>query len=141
MNLINFTSKSDVMGATASALCLVHCLAAPFLFVAQAGVAIHGEGHPHWWGVLDLVFLVISLVAVYWSAKHTSKRWVYYAFWSSWLFLTFVVMNEKLSLAPLPEVLIFIPTVALIFIHLYNRKYCGCKDEACCVPESPEKGA
>ncbi|MEX0315230.1 MAG: MerC domain-containing protein [Allomuricauda sp.] len=124
MKTIDFTSKSDIIGATTSALCLVHCVATPFLFVVQAGVASAGEAKPQWWGVLDLVFLVISLFAIVWSSKTTQKRWVGYALWISWLVLAMVILNEKFSLVPLIEEVVYIPALGLVILHLYNRKYC-----------------
>ena len=131
MNSVQFTSKSDVIGATASGLCLIHCLATPFLFVAQAGLLSNEESHPQWWGVLDLVFLFISLMAIWWSVKATSKKWMRMALWASWSVLAIVVVNEKLSLFPLAEQVIYVPAVGLIFFHLYNRRYCQCNNEIC----------
>ena len=141
MNSISIASRSDIMGALASGLCLLHCLATPLLFVANAHAVVAQEAHPEWWGVLDLVFLVVSFIAVYWSVKNTSKLWMRYIFWSSWSILAFVVFNEKLALAPLAEEFIYLPTLALIFAHLYNRRYCGCKDETCCASEITEEDA
>ncbi|MEO9512065.1 MAG: MerC domain-containing protein [Flavobacteriaceae bacterium] len=132
MKTIQLTSKSDIIGAVASSLCLVHCLATPFLFVVQAGIASVGEARPEWWGLLDLIFLVVSLFAIIWSNNNTSKRWVGYAFWVCWILLGFVIMNEKFSLIPLMEEAVYIPALGLIFFHLYNRKYCQCGQEACC---------
>ena len=134
-SLFNLTSRSDIIGATASTLCFVHCLATPFLFVAQAGLTVGEELHPWWWGTLDIVFLVISFFAVYWSARHSSKRWMKSALWLSWITLSFVVLNEKLSLISLWEEAIYPPALALIVFHLYNRKYCTCGKQQCCVDE------
>ncbi|WP_136466947.1 MerC domain-containing protein [Flagellimonas onchidii] len=135
MKSIHLTSKSDIIGATASSLCLAHCLATPFLFVVQAGVVSVGESKPHWWGMLDLVFLVISFFAIVWSNKNTTKQWVGRALWISWILLAFVVLNEKFSLIPLMEEVVYVPTLGLIFFHLYNRKYCNCAQETCCTED------
>lgn len=132
MVLQQLNSKSDFVGAFASGLCLVHCVAAPFLFVAHAGVAAYGDAHPLWWGFLDMVFLGISLAAVWWSARTTSKKWMRNALWISWSLLAIIVFNEKLSLFPLMEQAIYAPTIALIFLHIQNRKYCTCADAQCC---------
>ncbi|MDC6366507.1 MULTISPECIES: MerC domain-containing protein [Flavobacteriaceae] len=127
MKLIQLASKSDIIGATASGLCLVHCLATPFLFIAQAGLIAGGEASPPWWGAIDLFFLIISFFAIIWSNKTTSKKWVGYALWACWLLLAFVVLNEKLSLVSLAEEAVYIPALGLVFFHLYNRKYCQCE--------------
>ncbi len=127
-------SKSDLLGGLTSSLCLVHCLLTPFLFVAQAGISghhHHAKG-PWWWGGIDVLFLVLSLAAVYWSVQKTSKQWLKYAFVVSWLALSLVIFNEKIEGFHLPEEVIYLPTLGLIFLHLYNRKYCQCTDERCC---------
>ena len=124
--------KSDILGSVASSLCLAHCLATPFLFVAHSG-HVHGHHtHPFWWGILDMLFIGISLDAVYWSAKNTSKKWMRYALWFSWAFLSFVIINEKLGIFHLAEEIIYFPSIALVVLHLYNRKYCQCSNEDCC---------
>ncbi|MEM7085266.1 MAG: MerC domain-containing protein [Bacteroidota bacterium] len=129
---ISFHRTPDLVGSVFSTMCLAHCLATPFLFAAHAG-HVHGHhSHPFWWGILDLVFIGISCAAVYWSAKNTSKGWMQYALWFSWGFLAFVIINEKLALVHIVEEIIYIPSIALVALHLYNRKYCKCANEDCC---------
>jgi len=140
MNLVsNFQSvknlsqnKSDIMGSLASTLCLIHCLATPFLFAAHLGGVGHHHGHHHgaspfWWQLIDIAFLVLSFGAVYWSAQKSSKKWMKYALFISWTALAFVLFNEKLELFHLAEEVIYLPTLGLIGFHLYNRKYCQCE--------------
>jgi len=134
---VNF-KRSDTMGAIASGLCLIHCVATPFLFVAHAGAHGHEHGHGHgsplWWGTIDLLFLAISLLAVWWSSRNSSKQWVKYALYVSWAGLAFLILNEKLGWVHLLEEAIYLPALSLVFLHLYNRRYCQCDDETCCDP-------
>ena len=125
---INPSSNSDIIGAAASSLCLIHCLATPLLFVAHTNVSYLAASKPQWWGILDYVFLFISLIAIIWSSKNTSKKWIGRALWVSWLVLTVIIINEKLALFTLIEEAVYIPTLALVFFHLYNRKYCNCNN-------------
>jgi hypothetical protein len=137
LNIKNLSTKSDFFGAIASAICLIHCLLTPFLFVTHAGMHQYGHYHhgpsPLWWNVIDIIFLIISLGAVYWSAKSSSKIWVKYILYASWVFLAFLILNEKFQGVHLPEVLIYIPAFSLIIFHLYNKKYCQCKTDGCCI--------
>jgi len=133
MKIINFTSRSDIIGATASAMCFIHCLVTPFLFVAYSNTAIIGDTHPWWWGILDIVFLVISFFAVYWSTYNTSKQFVKYTFWTLWMLLALIIINEKWEIAHIAEVFIYLTTLGLVFLHFYNRRYCQCEDDKCCV--------
>ena len=128
--------KSDLLGAMASGLCLVHCLATPLLFVAQAGA--HHADSPGWWKTIDIALLVVSLAAVYWAAKKTSRNWMKWALYGSWLALTFLIVNEKVEGVHLAEAWIYVPTVSLVGLHLYNRKYCYCQEEGCCVDSATE---
>ena len=123
MLIKNAISKPDPLGATASILCLIHCLVPPFIFVAQANSAVHHVEVPLWWGILDFFLLAISLFAVYWTTKTTAKTWMKYAFWASWFILSFVILNEKMALISLAEEAIYFPSLALVFLHLYNQKY------------------
>ena len=132
INSVNLTSKSDIIGVMASSLCFIHCVATPLLFMAHASAVAIEASHPWWWGILDIVFLAISFFAVYWSAKNTSKRGIRFWLWSSWFVLAFIVFNEKISVSPLHEVTIYFPTMALVFLHIYNRRYFSCNDERCC---------
>ncbi len=126
-------NKSDYLGIISSTLCLIHCLATPFLFVAQAHVAIAVDAKPLWWSSLDILFLGFSSYAVYRSSSKTSKKWVGIALWISLVALVFIIVNEKLGWLSIPEVAIYIPAFGLIIFHLYAGLFCQCQDDACCV--------
>jgi hypothetical protein len=127
--MILIKQKPDSIGAIASTLCLIHCVATPFIFLAQS------IGVPSWWGFLDYVFLIISFFAVHRSAQTTSKKWIKTALWFSFISLLMVIMNEKSEWFYLNEKIIYIPTIALIILHLYNKKYCQCNNTKCCTNE------
>ncbi|MEL6534976.1 MAG: MerC domain-containing protein [Bacteroidota bacterium] len=129
--------KPDTLGALASGLCLIHCLATPLLFVAHAGVADHHHAEsPVWWGLIDVAFLLVSLAAVYWAVKRTSKNWMKRALSASWLTLAFIILNEKFEGFHLAEAWIYLPTVSLVFLHIYNTRYCYCEEDGCCTNEA-----
>lgn len=133
VSINKFESNSDSFGSIASGLCLAHCIATPLLFAIQP-LSIHAET-PVWWSSIDIIFLVISFFAVYASGKNTSKKWVAYALWTSFIILTAAILNEKLELFHLGELVVYIPAIALVGLHLYNRKYCKCEDDTCCATE------
>ena len=124
-------TKSDLFGALASGICLIHCLATPFLFIAQANVASHHHHHesaPLWWHSIDFIFLAISFIAIYFSAQNTTLKWIPAALYACWGLLAFFILNEKLHLFHLDHIFIFLPAIGLVGLHLYNRKYCNCDD-------------
>ena len=127
-------SKEDVVGALASLLCFLHCASSPFLLPLLTAASFSNNALLfQWWGYIDVTFLFVSFLAVVYAAKATVKQWVGYALWSSWIALTVVIFNEKQGWLHLPEVINYIPALLLIFFHLYNRRYCQCQDENCCI--------
>lgn len=124
--------KSDSIGIISSGLCLLHCITTPFLFVAQAQILTSSQSKPLWWSSLDIIFLIISALAIYKSNTSVSNKWIGYALWISWFILLFIIVNEKLEWLEIPEYAIYLPSLSLIFFHFYGSMYCQCKDENCC---------
>lgn len=128
---INFqkSGSSDLLGAVASVLCLIHCVATPFLFIAHSAVHGHHDHHEHspvWWSAIDFIFLVISFIAIRHSAKHTTAKWMPMAMYISWGLLAAYILVETFHLFHLSHSLIYIPALSLVVLHLYNRRYCNC---------------
>lgn len=134
--MILIKQKSDLLGTVASSLCLVHCIATPFLFLAQAGSAACCDSPPTWWKFMDYLFLAISFFAILWSTKNTTLTLIKPLMWLSYIMLSIIILNEKLELFYIPEAVVYIPAVGLIVLHLYNRKFCTCNTEKCCIHES-----
>ena len=126
-------NQSDLFGVLASSLCMVHCLATPLIFVVQASTAVCSEVGPLWWRLMDYLFLVVSIIAIYQSAKTTASPWMPKAMYVGWGILAFLILNESLHVLPIPHLLIYLPAFSLVFLHLYNRKYCQCEAAQCCV--------
>jgi len=133
--MILIKQKSDILGTIVSSLCLIHCIATPFLFITQTSTATCCDGPPSWWKFIDYFFLTISFIAIYWSTKTTTIKWIKPLLWLSWFALLIVIMNEKLGIFPLAEAVIYIPAFALMILHLYNKKHCNCSTDKCCVNE------
>lgn len=127
-------NRPDTFGVLASMLCVVHCLTTPVVFFAST-CSVHHEylSIPKWWMNLDFLFLFVSLVAIYRSTQTTSKKIMKPALWASWFLLSFLIVNEKMTLLNLPEYFTYIIATALAVLHLYNLNYCQCKDNSCCI--------
>lgn len=125
-------SQPDLLGATASSLCLIHCAATPFLFVAKTCSATCCSAAPLWWKFIDYLFIVISFIAIYYTSRSSTKNWVKVALWGNWALLAILILSESFAPGFFPESLIYFPAVAIIGLHYYNLKYCKCADEACC---------
>jgi len=127
-------SRYDFIGALSSSLCMIHCLVTPFLFAAHATCSVTcSEISPIWWKTIDCLFLIVSLFAILHTAKNTSLKYMPILLCFSWLLLTVLIINNLLHIFNIPHALIYIPAIALTILHIYNRKYCTCKANECCV--------
>ena len=133
--MILIKQKPDSIGAIASTLCLIHCIATPFIFIAQSCAVFCFDKIPSWWGSIDYFFLVISFLAVYRSTQTTANYWIKPLLWLSWCALFLIIMNEKIAWFALSEQAIYFPAITLILLHLYNKKYCQCNTNKCCTHE------
>ncbi|PKA98018.1 MerC mercury resistance protein [Flavobacteriaceae bacterium MAR_2009_75] len=124
--------RPNIWGAFASGLCLVHCIATPFLFAMSTCIGECESMAPSWWKQLDFIFLVVSFWAVYRSTKASASSFIKPAMWLTWFILCALLINEKYEGPHLPESLVFMASISLITLHLYNRKYCKCKTDSCC---------
>jgi len=131
-NTIN--SKSDIFGLVASSLCMVHCLATPFLFAAQAAVgATCSDIGPLWWKMIDFFFLVITFFAIVYTVKSTLLKWMPLVLYVLWTVLAILVVNKFFHIVHVPHTIIYIPAIALSLLHLYNWNYCRCHEDRCSV--------
>lgn len=131
MNLI--VDKSNNIGAIASLICLIHCIATPFLFISKLCTETCCENTPIWWASIDYVFMFISLIAVYNSSRLSNNSTIIIFMWLSWFTLFFILINEQFNVVDLFNYAIYIPTISLIILHIYNIKYCKCNSSKCCV--------
>ena len=125
--------KSDLLGAGAGIVCMIHCLATPFLFIAWAGSSTAAGEAPVWWTSLNYAFLIISFIAVYRSSQTTSNPVMKPLLWLAWAALTFVMVNEEFHWLELTEIISYAAALSLVALHIVNRKYCQCESDNCCV--------
>ena len=123
--------SSDLIGATASTLCTIHCMATPFLFFASTCTKSCCNSAPLWWIWIDYAFLFISLFAVYKSTKNSSKFWIKVILWGSWMALSFFIFMEQNTQLNLSDYYKYSSALSLAFFHVYNLKYCQCESENC----------
>ena len=56
----NLTYKADIIGASASLLCIIHCLATPFVFFIKTSSSLCCSETPTWWQSIDYIFLTVA---------------------------------------------------------------------------------
>ncbi|KAA1247905.1 MerC domain-containing protein [Aquimarina sp. RZ0] len=136
ISIVKRTKYPNILGVTASGLCLIHCLMTPLFFTIQASTFGLRKQYLLWWQMIDLVFLLVSCIAIFVAASRTSKRWMKYSLWGSWILLAGIILNEKFQILKIMEAAIYIPSIALIVLHICNRNYCSCTNENCCAHPS-----
>ena len=114
--------NSDIYGATSSSLCLAHCLFTPLLFLSPIW----------WWSSLNIIFIMVSFVAVYNSVKKTSRNVMKPLFWLGFSILTLSIVNEEFHFLHVPEVFNYSAAGFLAGLHIFNMRFCQCEDEECC---------
>ena len=129
LNRLNL--KSDTIGAFASGLWMMHCIATPFFFIVSACSSSCCAETPLWWRWLDYAFLIISFFAIVQTNKSSNNHWMKISLWISWAALFFLITNLKFGWIHLEENLKFIPAFALVFFHVYNMRYAQCEKECC----------
>ena len=125
-------NNSDYIGATSSGLCMLHCFATPFIFLSQSAAINISLDITFLWYSLNYMFLLISFIAIYYSVKNSSNFLVKVLLYLFWLLLSALIINEALSIFPVPELYTYISAFSLSSLHIYNLKYCRCDDDECC---------
>ena len=124
--------NSDHIGVTASSLCMLHCFFTPLLFLSQATSVTFTQEIPFLWQSLNYLFLLISFLAIYYTAKNSSKLSVKVLLVSTWLILSSLIINEFFEITSIPELYTYAAATSLAGLHVYNLKYCRCDDDNCC---------
>ena len=114
---------SDYFGASSTTLCLIHCILSPILFISPIW----------WWSGLNFLFITISGFAVYGSFNNTSSKMMKPLLCIAYCVLTLSIVNEQFHFLHVPEIFNYSAAAFLAGLHIYNLKYCQCKDDQCCI--------
>ena len=128
--------KTNELGIFSSILCMIHCMATPFLLVAIPSSSIIYQRGQLWWSWLDVLFLIISLIAVFVAVQQSKQKWVQISMIVSWFLLSFFVINERLEGIEFSFDMVYFPAFALTVFHVINIRHCRC-EEGCCEKDMP----
>ena len=132
MGSLSILYKPDTIGSLASTLCLLHCIATPFIFITQACTMSCCADTPIWWQSIDYIFIVISFFAIYRSTQTSTNKIIKSLLWITWLIFFALILNKSLDLIYINKNFAYCAGISLAFLHLYNLRYCQCKSDDCC---------
>ena len=125
--------KPDAIGSLASTLCLIHCIATPFIFISQACTMSCCADAPIWWQSIDYIFIIISFFAIYRSTKTSTKLEIKIALWLTWFVFFILILNKTIQIFFIHTNFTLAAGFLRAILHLYNLKYCQCSNKDCCV--------
>ncbi|AFL82680.1 MerC mercury resistance protein [Belliella baltica DSM 15883] len=123
------TQSADLMGISASLLCLIHCLVFPvfislgFIFSpSENHIHDHNHEHVHFdWHILDYLFILLAIWAVYNAVKSTQSKSIKIALWIAVsIFSIGVILHEIFDWM---IIISFLSSVGLVIIHVINWKF------------------
>ena len=117
MNIQKLENNSDKIGVIGSVLCIIHCALLPLFFTLATGLEEILETYFKE-SIIDSIFIIVALVAVYFSSKNASKFRLKILFWSF-----FIIFSTGVFLTGVIEysaVLTFGGSIGLILTHLLN---------------------
>ena len=83
-------NRADLIGVGGSILCIVHCLVLPVLVLTGAWAG--SEGH---WESLDYFFILLAVLAVYFSVRDLAHPLIRLGLWLSWVgFSVSILLHE-----------------------------------------------
>lgn len=121
----------DSLGILSSALCMIHCIGTPFLFIAKACSTTCCSEAPLWWLIIDYIFLIISFFAIYSTTKNKIEGWLKIFFWITWIVLLIATMDHSFNILLTPKYFIYIPALTVVALHFYKLKYSKYSNENC----------
>jgi hypothetical protein len=116
-----FSQKADYIGITGSVLCLIHCIATPFLLLTSSVLRENNTIQAGFLS-LDYVFIGVNIVAVYFATRHQTIPAIRMALWCFLVLFTVALLLEDRS--PVFEYLGYAASLGLVTTHLANIRYC-----------------
>ncbi len=107
-------NKADIIGILSSSICLVHCIATPFLIIYGIGFMTNP--------IFKYLFLILSFVSIFKATENVQHTKIAALLWVSfWGFLFSNLFHEEYHWLDYFEYLF----AGLIIIgHILNIKYC-----------------
>jgi len=106
--------KTDLVGIITSLLCLVHCMAFPFLISLEP---IYLKNLPHDFQFLEYLFLLFAFVAMWYSSRKSISQ-IKISFYI--LFTLFIIGDVLEKVEPILHNLAYVGSFGLVITHYFN---------------------
>ncbi len=100
-------------------LCAIHCALTPLLIAALPLLGKVGG----WWSMLDIVFLFVSLVAVWGTVRSATLVWIRRSVVLGWLVLAVGLACERSGIAG-SDYIMYLGAAGLLVAHVANIRHC-----------------
>jgi hypothetical protein len=113
------SNQSDKYGIFSAVLCIIHCTILPFALALLTSFESSINGFSY---LIDTAFIVVSVSAVYFSARHSTSNAIKASLWFSVLiFVTGVVIEHATTYG---KVVALGGSLGLIVAHFFNLRHC-----------------
>jgi len=112
--------KADYLGITGSVLCIVHCVATPFLLLTVTW--LRNDTLRSGFLSLDYVFVAINALAVFSATRHATTPAIKIVLWGSLTLFAGCLLLEEVS--PLFGYGTYLASAGLIGGHIVSIRYC-----------------
>lgn len=115
--------SADMMGISASVLCMIHCLAFPVM-VSLGYMARYSDDHAHdhiHWHWMEYFFITLAVWAVFNAAKNTHSKRIKIALWTTVFIFSFAILLHDWN--PWMMAVSIAASISMIIIHIINWKY------------------
>lgn len=119
MQIKSYQKHSDLLGMVSAGLCLIHCIVLPiFLLSATFSTGLLS----HNWHWLDYIFIMLALVAVYFSAKRVSNLYIRIGMWLSVFIFGVALLAHEIS--EYAQYISIAASLTLMLLHFVNIRHC-----------------
>ncbi len=110
------TNKADYIGIAGSVLCLIHCVATPFLLVGSALTPHHHLTIGFL--SLDYLFIAVNVIAVFFATRHYAPPVIKRALWGFLLLFAASLLLEHVS--GVFHYVGYLASAGLVITHIIN---------------------
>lgn len=101
--------KANILGLCISTLCIIHCILTPI------AISLISIKFSHIYAWLDIIFVVLAFIVVWYVAPKTHKRWIKFLLWGGVVIFSIGLILESFLHT---HSLLYAGSGMLVFAHI-----------------------